>query len=277
MTKVWKHVAQSLQGPSHEANGSVCQDSHLVRVLRDGGDGSDNEATQTIFACVADGAGSAKRSDIGSALACEVIADSAAHFLESHGDFCQLQLNTVLAWLETLREKLRTAADSHGCDVRDLATTLCAAILAPEGSFFFQIGDGAITVGNNGVYGVVFWPQSGEYANVTNFVTSDKFKNHLEFQATTSKFSEIALFTDGIERLALNFEAQTPHVPFFQPLFSALRTSANGNQLATDLGKFLQSDSVKDRSDDDKTLILATQLSGRKLDGKEVGKGHECS
>lgn len=255
---MWKHVAQSLQGPSHEANGSVCQDSHLVRVLRDSGD----ESAQTIFACVADGAGSAKRSDIGSALACEAIADSAEQYLDSHSDFCQLQLNTVLAWFESLREKLRTAADTHDCNIRDLATTFCAAILAPEGSFFFQIGDGAITVGNNGVYGVVFWPQSGEYANVTNFVTSDKFKYHLEFQATTSKISEVALFTDGIERLALNFEAQTPHVPFFQPLFSAVRTSANGDQLATDLGNFLQSDSVKNRSDDDKTLILATQLSG---------------
>jgi len=142
-----------------------------------------------------------------------------------------------------------------------MATTLCAAILSPQGSIFFQIGDGAITVGNNGVYGVVFWPQSGEYANVTNFMTSDKFRNELEFQATTSKFTEIALFTDGIERLALNFESQTPHLPFFQPLFKAVQLSDNGDSLATDLGKFLESDSVKNRSDDDKTLILATQIA----------------
>ncbi len=256
---MWKHVAQSLQGPSHASDGSVCQDSHLVRVLHDGGgDG----AAQTIFACVADGAGSATRSDIGSALTCEAIAECATRYLESHGNFRQLQLDNVLAWCETIREKLRTAADTHGCKLRDLATTLCAAILTPEGSFFFQIGDGAITVCSNDVYGVVFWPQSGEYANVTNFITSDLFKNHLEFQATTSKISEIALFTDGIERLALNFECQTPHLPFFKPLFQAVRSSANGDNLAADLGQFLQSDSVKNRSDDDKTLILATQLSG---------------
>ncbi len=264
---MWKHVAQSLSGPSHEAAGSVCQDSHLVRVLGNGGDdgdddGDDNEATETIFVCVADGAGSANHSDVGSALACEAIANSAAQYLESHGNFGRLQLENVLGWFETLREKFRSAADLQGCNMRELATTLCAAILSPEGSFFFQIGDGAITVCSNGVYGVVFWPQSGEYANVTNFVTSDMFKYHIEFQATTSRISEIAIFTDGIERLALNFESRTPHLPFFQPLFQAVRSSTAGDHLAADLGLFLQSDSVKDRSDDDKTLILATRLLG---------------
>lgn len=251
---MWRHVAQSLQGPSHKADGSVCQDSHFVCTLG-------NADSETMVACVADGAGSAKHSDIGSALACESIADSATLYFESHGSFAALRFNDVLGWCEQVREKIQLAAQSEGCQTRDLATTLCAAIISPAGSFFFQIGDGAITVGNNGIYGVVFWPQSGEYANVTNFITSDQFKNHLEFQATTSQVSDVALFTDGIERLALNFENQTPHMPFFQPLFHAVRQSDNNTSLENDLGHFLQSDSVKDRSDDDKTLILATQLS----------------
>lgn len=253
---VWRHVAQSLQGPSHAANGSQCQDSHCVRLI-----GEDD--AETIVACVADGAGSAKHSDIGSALACESITESASKHLESHGTFANLQFDEVLSWCEIVREKIQLAAQAEGCQTRELATTLCATIISPNGSFFFQIGDGAITVGNNGVYGVVFWPQSGEYANVTNFITSDNFKDSLEFQATTSKVSDVALFTDGIERLALNFENQTPHLPFFQPLFQAVRMSEEGANLEADLGSFLQSDSVKDRSDDDKTLILATQLSAR--------------
>ena len=256
---MWRHVAQSLQGPSHQSDGTPCQDSHLVRVLSSAA--GDSDAPQTIIACVADGAGSAKFSDIGSALVCEAIVDDAEAHLEAHGNFNTLQLDTVLGWCESTREKIRSAADSRGCQPRDMATTLCAAILTPHGSIFFQIGDGAITVGNNGVYGVVFWPQSGEYANVTNFVTSDRFRNEIEFQATTSRFTEIALFTDGIERLALNFEQQTPHLPFFQPLFHAVRSSGEENNLESDLGHFLQSDSVNNRSDDDKTLVLATQVA----------------
>ncbi len=254
---MWRHVAQSLQGPSHAAEGSVCQDSHLVRVV-----GGDDEAAQTLIACVADGAGSVKHSDIGSALACEAIVDSATRYYESLGSFSQLQLGDVVAWCESVREKLRAAADAHSCQMRELATTLCAAFLSPEGSIFFQIGDGAITVGNRGIYGVVFWPQSGEYVNVTNFMTSDNYQNDLVFQATPSRFTDLALFTDGIERLALNFENQTPHLPFFQPLFQAVRSTDNGANLDADLAQFLQSDSVKHRSDDDKTLILATQLAG---------------
>ena len=251
---MWKHVAQSLQGPSHEADGSVCQDSHLVRVIG-------NPDCETLITCAADGAGSARHSDIGSAIACESIAENAINHYETHGNFSSLQLDDVLAWCERVRERLRAAADTQGCQVRDLATTLCTAIVSPEGSFFFQIGDGAITVGSNGIYGVVFWPQSGEYANATNFITSDQFKSHLEFQAITSKVTDLALFTDGIERLALNFENQTPHLPFFRPLFQAVRSSSNGANLADDLGQFLQSDSIKNRSDDDKTLILASQHS----------------
>jgi len=250
---VWKHVAQSLQGPSHAATGAPCQDSHHLRVLGE-------VPAQTLIACVADGAGSMKHSEIGSALACEAIADNAARYQRAHGNFDGLQFQDVLSWCENVRELLLSAAGEHGCLMRELATTLCAAIVAPEGSFFFQIGDGAITVGNHGIYGVVFWPQSGEYANVTNFLTSDTFQDHLEFQATTSQISELALFTDGIERLALNFENQTPHLPFFQPFFLAVRDAKKQQQLAGDLSQFLQSDSVNHRSDDDRTLVLATQL-----------------
>lgn len=251
---MWRHVAQSLQGPSHAAAGTVCQDSHLVHVLGEA-------AAQTMIACSADGAGSAKHSDIGSKLVCEVIVDKATQHYESHGNFNQLQRADIIAWCEGARERFRTVADDQDCEMRDLATTLCVAILTPEGSFFFQIGDGAITVGRQGVYGVVFWPQSGEYANVTNFLTSDRFQDKVEFEATSSCFTDVALFTDGIERLALNFENQIPHLPFFMPLFHAVRATVKGGDLDADLKQLLQSDSVNNRSDDDKTLILATQLS----------------
>lgn len=260
---MWRHVAQSLQGPSHAADGSVCQDSHFVSFVGEG-------SNQTIIACAADGAGSAKRSDLGSSIACEMIAESAARYFDSHSNFDQLQLDDVIKWCESAREKMRQTADSKNCKMRDLATTLCVAILSPDSSVFFQIGDGAITVGKNGVYGVVFWPQSGEYANVTNFMTAKNYQDNIEFQATKSQFTDLALFTDGIERLALDFEGQTPHVPFFKPLFRAVRDSSNGDSLGRDLANFLQSDSIKNRSDDDKTLILASQLSDSSAGGNHA-------
>lgn len=249
---MWRHIAQSLQGPSHVGEGTPCQDTHLVRVFKEG-------AAAALVACVADGAGSAKFGDAGSTIACEAIVENANSFLELNGRLDGLQSEDVLRWCEDARRRIEVEAAKRECERREFATTLCAAIIAPTRSFFFQIGDGAMILGNNGIYGVVFWPQSGEYANSTNFLTADDFKQQLEFYSTTSPFTDLALFTDGLERLALRFDGQTAHVPFFDPLFRVLRSTDDVAGLNDGLRKFLASDPVQSRSDDDKTLILATR------------------
>ncbi len=215
------------------------------------------DSRRTLVACVADGAGSAKHSDIGSSIACNSIVENAAKYFEAHGDLESLRFEDAVQWCEDARTRILDAAASHDCNARDFATTLCVAIIGPNLSSFLQIGDGAIILGNGGLYGVVFWPQSGEYANSTNFLTSDEYQEQLEFLSTTNQCSSIALMTDGLERLALRFDSQTPHVPFFDPLFRALRASADLESLSDGLRAFLGSNSVQLRSDDDKTLILA--------------------
>lgn len=249
---MWRHIAQSLQGPSHIADGTLCQDRNSVCVFRD-------HETCTLVACVADGAGSARFADAGSLLACESIIRSAAAYFDAHARLDGLSRDDAIRWCEEARERIQAGADERDCERRELATTLCVAIAAPESSVFFQIGDGAIILRNNGVYGVVFWPQSGEYANSTNFLTSDDFHERLAFSATTGGCSDVALLTDGLERLALRFDSQTPHIPFFDPLFRALRAAHDVAGLNEGLRQFLASESVQLRSDDDKTLILASR------------------
>jgi Protein phosphatase 2C len=249
---VWRPIAQSLQGPSHFADGSPCQDSHCLRVFGANGD-------ETLLACIADGAGSAKYSDVGSALACAVVLENAAAHFESKQRFDDLQLEDVIRWCDDARGRIREEAAGRDCNWRELATTLAVAIVAPQRAFFFQIGDGAIVLGSRGVYGVVFWPQSGEYANQTNFLTSDEYRSRMDFLSTTGHWSEVALFTDGLERLALRFDSQTPHAPFFDPLFRTVRAAEDLNVLSEQLRRFLGADSVQSRSDDDKTLILASR------------------
>jgi Protein phosphatase 2C len=249
---VWRHIAQSLQGPSHLKDGTVCQDSNGVRLLGDG-------ATGTLVACVSDGAGSAKFSDTGSTIACNAIIENAAAHFSEHNQFDGIAREDVLRWCEDARTRIQNEARSRECNCREFASTLCVVIAAPDCSVFFQIGDGAIIVRNRGIYGVVFWPQSGEYANSTNFLTADDYQNRLEFVTITSPCSDVALFTDGLERLALRFDIQTPHGPFFDPLFRALRGANDLDGLNEGLRQFLASDSMQQRSDDDKTLILATR------------------
>ncbi len=253
---MWRHIGQSLQGSSHLADETPCQDTHSVMVLGD-------DSARTLVACVADGAGSAKHSSIGSTIVCNSIIENAAKFFAKNGGLETLGFDDVIAWCENARTLILDAASLHDCTSREFATTLSVAIIGPKLSSFFQIGDGAIILGNGGgLYGVVFWPQSGEYANSTNFLTSDEYKRQLEFLATTCECSNVALMTDGLERLALRFDSQTPHTPFFDPLFRALRSSADLESLNEGLRGFLGSNSVQHRSDDDKTLILATRTDG---------------
>jgi hypothetical protein len=213
---------------------------------------------QTLVACVADGAGSAKYSDLGSAIICNTIVESASTFLNAGGSLDELQREDVLRWCEEARTRIQQEAGVRNCEVRELASTLCAAIVAPERSCFFQIGDGAMILRRNGVYGVVFWPQTGEYANSTNFLTSHQYDSQLEFISIETRCSDIALMTDGLERLALRFDTQTPHVPFFDPFFRAIRAAKEFTSLNDALQTFLASEPVRERSDDDKTLILAS-------------------
>jgi hypothetical protein len=253
---VWRHIAQSLQGPSHLKDETPCQDTHRVQVIGDG-------ASSTLIACVADGAGSAKCSDEGSAIACNTIIEKAVLYFDSNSGFEGLELAEMVRWCEEIRARIRNIAGASDRSFRDFASTLCVAIVGPEMSYFLQLGDGAIILGNESLYGIVFWPQMGEYANSTNFLTSDEYQNQLEFIAAKSSCSKVALMTDGLERLALKFNSQTPHTPFFEPLFRALQSTEDIDSLNSGLRSFLTSDSIHNRTDDDKTLILATRCSDR--------------
>jgi hypothetical protein len=238
---VWRHIAQSLQGSSHFAEGTCCQDSNGVRLF-----GKDDASA--LVACVADGAGSAKFSHVGSSIACEAILENATRHFGEFGGFRNFEREDAMRWCDDARARIDAAAVERDCAVRDLATTLCTVIAAPNSSAFFQIGDGGIILRSSGVYGVVFWPQSGEYANSTNFLTSDDYGEKLEFLTLASRCSDVALLTDGLERLALHFNQQTPHAPFFEPLFKALRSAADVAVLSDGLRSFLGSDSVQKRS-----------------------------
>ena len=57
---------------------------------------------------------------------------------------------------------------------RDLACTLLAVIVAPIGGGALQIGDGVIVIGEQPLsWRWVFWPQKGEYANTTFFLSDE--------------------------------------------------------------------------------------------------------
>jgi hypothetical protein len=102
-------------------------------------------------------------------------------------------------------------------------------------------------------------PMAGEYVNMTHFVTDENAIDILAVTVLPARADKVAVLSDGIQRLALDMETHTAHAPFFTPFFEVLAgaTQAQEEHLQTELARFLQSQAVNDRTDDDKTLALA--------------------
>lgn len=250
---MWKQLARSVQGWGHKRLGTVCQDACLATTCQAG--------SETILVlAVADGAGSADHSDIGSETACRVIHQAIAEYWNSQAAGSEVTKEQALGWYERVRQALEFEAEKLAVPVRQLACTLLVAIVGETAATFCQIGDGAIVIRDAGELRPVFWPQSGEYANTTNFVTSPRFADDLMFAQQTGRIDEIALLTDGLQCVALNFATRQAHSPFFTPLLDALRQHPNPSELEGPMLAFLESKNLAERTDDDLTLILATRV-----------------
>ncbi|KML60468.1 serine/threonine protein phosphatase [Burkholderia cepacia] len=215
-----------------------------------------------MVALASDGAGSAQFGEVGSEIACERGGRILLEAVEKLGE-ASLTEAAAVALLDSVRSEIGNAADERNATVRDLACTLLGAVIGPTRALYFQVGDGAIVARNGDALAPVFWPESGEYANMTYFITDANASDHLR-AAVRHSTDEVALFSDGLQRLALVFATETAHGPFFEPMFQALRPSTDDqvDPLCSALKRFLSSDAINDRTDDDKTLILATRWTG---------------
>jgi hypothetical protein len=258
MSTLWKYTLASVVGTSHTKTGAPCQDASACRLL------NTVNSEPVLVAVAADGAGSASHAEVGSALACDLFIGEMNAFFENGSGIQDFTRDFAAAWIAHFHNEVTYRAEAEGLRPRDFACTLLVAVVGAEMSVFLQIGDGAIVISEAGEpdeYMWVFWPQKGEFANVTTFATDEAACEHLEYNLVPHSIHEVALFTDGLERLALKFDTQEAHAPFFIPMFNPLRRAAEGHteNLSTALESFLNSKQINDRTDDDKTLILATR------------------
>jgi hypothetical protein len=250
---MWKIIRASTIGTSHIKSGTLCQDSCYADVIQT------INSKEYLVIVASDGAGSAKEGGKGAELACETAISSIIESLKKDNTG-PITEQHVVVWIESIRSEISEKAKIDNLVDRDFACTFLGVIIGDSQSVFFQIGDGAIVLSVNNVQGVVFWPKEGEFANYTYFVTDKDALSNLYIQTSNKSFEEIAVFTDGLQRLALSFEQQCPHPPFFDPMFSILRRQSpeSCDELDEKLIQFLNSEAVNERTDDDKTLVLAT-------------------
>lgn len=248
----WRGVAASVVGTSHTTTGTGCEDSCLINVEE-----AENESPFLII-FVTDGAGSALHGGEGAELAIEAASEFVAQQLSNGTEFA---LNDPLAveCVQAVRARIFERAEQNGGKARDYACTFLGVIASASTTLLMQIGDGGIVVDFGNGLEVPITPQSGEYANMTNFITDENAIDVLKVAVFSDLLQRVAAFTDGIQRLALNLANNTAHSPFFTPFFTVLaKASADQEEgLQNELVKFLGSAAVNERTDDDKTLALA--------------------
>jgi serine/threonine protein phosphatase PrpC len=246
----WKTISQSIQGTSHERLGMVCQDTSGVSILQE----------VTLIATVADGAGSARFAETGSRLAVESTLKTLSNpeiikNIFSEGASWRQILSNVVNSTRCVIEKHAQFLDTT---ISELATTLIVVVANKNRVFVAQIGDGGVVIADqSGGFNILSRPIKGEYANETYFLSSQDAVNLLQF-AEYASTNFIAIFSDGLERLALQSPDDDPYHPFFRPLQDFIEKMDDVESATEELVTFLTSKKIRDRTDDDISLILCS-------------------
>jgi serine/threonine protein phosphatase PrpC len=233
---------------------------------------------EILIGAVADGAGSASHSEVGSKLAAQVAVEELERW-------CALSLpwpETEAMWtpvitkaLDCARVAVETEAAAMGLEPRDLATTLIVILATPQFVVAGQIGDGAVVLSDSiGNLVALTAPQSGEYLNETTFLVSPRAVEQAQTSLWRGEVLFLAAFSDGLQMLALRMSDGAAHAPFFAPLFRFLREQKDLGEAGTQLRSFLTSQRITQRADDDLTLLLAhcSHLPGNDALGSIAGR-----
>jgi Protein phosphatase 2C len=233
--------------------GSPCQDRLACAVLANG----------ALVAVVSDGAGSAPRAEVGAEVAVQAVFDRLRQVVEvpAHPELLSSLEDAALY----ARDAVLARAEAEGEEAASYAATLLALVDTPDGGAALQIGDGVIVVGEEaGGWRWMFWPERGEYANTTRFLTDDDAADHIRVAALPGSPTDLSIMTDGLQTVALHYASRSVHEPFFHRMFQPLNGSSGFGEvlaLSASLEQFLSSERVRMRTDDDVSLILATRRS----------------
>lgn len=233
------------------SDGSPGQDA--FRVTASGAEGG------ILVAVACDGAGSTSHGRHGAVLAARTVSEHAR--IAAGSAACPPGAVDFAPWVLLARLRITVAAAVRGLRERDFATTLVAAVSDGTTTVVGHVGDGAVVArdAGTGLWSALSWPEHGDYASTTRFITEDGAPA-LRVSLHEGAVDRLALMTDGLERLALDFGLNVPHAPFFDAMFAPFGQHDLGgrnDRLSRLLGDYLDSDRINARTDDDKTLVLA--------------------
>lgn len=274
MVAEWHILGASVTGTSHVRMGRGGDDAHAHRVWGD----------DTVMLAAADGAGSARFAARGSVMAVQQALESAERQFISEGQpatheawsaFLTLVVEDVHEALSTLvygqvsfdsfpdtQSSISDRDQSESIDepssLRDLATTLLFVVVTSQWLASVQIGDGGVVVRHtDGTIESLTLPTQQAHLDETDFITDEGYKVSAVYTVRPrNDVQGIALLTDGLQMLAMHYPDNSAYAPFFTPLFKFV---AKANAREEELQRFLVSERICARTDDDKTLVLAVQ------------------
>jgi hypothetical protein len=250
----WAWISATTTGTSHTKAGIRRQDAYRCYCP--------NNAAGYLVCVVSDGAGSASYGGEGAALVCRTFSTAAQAHLSENGTSPDDEV--ILGWLDQIRDRITFAALSRGKTPRDFAATMIAVLSNGHETLIVQVGDGclALRFPDCADWEVPIWPDHGEYASTTSFVTDDpqvKCRIHRELRQVAA----MAAMTDGLERLALDFKEQKPFSAFFEGISKPVLAAASPGKmypLSSMLKEYLDGEAICSRTDDDKTLVVAARV-----------------
>ena len=270
-SKSWRAIAASVPGTSHTKQGQPCQDDYHWDILPD----------NVLVAAVADGAGSAPLGQVGAAVAVRAAVEAAVRLTSTSQSLSpwkcgasrspQIEAAAPIGaayeggWESLLANALEQAltavlvkAEDLNASARDLACTLILVVAAGDLVVAAQVGDGAVVIGDgDDKITSLTVPDRGVHANETTFLISPNALETAQIKVWQGAIAHLAIFSDGLQRLALNMQSGSPHEPFFSPLFRFTAQVTDETVAEEELMGFLQSPRVTQRTDDDLTLLLA--------------------
>ncbi|MGE3193853.1 MAG: PP2C family serine/threonine-protein phosphatase [Microbacteriaceae bacterium] len=183
---MFREFHHQTRGRGHVEDGTPCQDRTAYL----------NRAGIQVL-CLADGAGSATRSELGAQAlvdeGCKLLAESFQQVI-SRNDGAQVKVEIVQ---RLLRRLVRVAQRRH-LEMRDLAATFLAVAVSDSQFIAIHVGDGVIGYVKDGELKVISAPDNDEFANQTTFVTSESAATTMRLlRGSLSGVTGFVLMSDG--------------------------------------------------------------------------------
>lgn len=240
----WKVCGAAVPGSSHTSRGGGCDDAFTY----------DHAGDDVVVCAMADGAGSAASGARGAEIAVHASVEYLCRRLVS-APSAEWDAAIKEAFLEALAAVEAEAGSA--ADAKRFATTLQIAIVAAERCGYGRIGDGGCVLMTAGEMSSVAPRPDNVYVNETEFVTTPSAAPVVSIQE--GRVDALALFTDGLQSVAMNLRDWLPHPLFFRPLFEFVN-GAGAAEASLALRDFLASPRIDARTDDDRGLLICVQL-----------------